>query len=190
MTERWMPVPGFSDYAVSDLGRVKRIVPDRKNHSCRTLVSWRGNHQYETVGLSRDGKLFRRLVHRLVCEAFHGSPPTPDHQVAHNDGTRHNNRADNLRWATRAENMTDCVAHGTRAAGESHGRKTKPERTPRGEQHGHAKIGERDVLDIRAAPRAPGSGVALAAKYGISPSTICLIRAGKIWTHIAGRAQA
>ncbi|WP_449411892.1 HNH endonuclease signature motif containing protein [Methylobacterium komagatae] len=63
-----------------------------------------GNHQYPTVSLARDGFGHRRLVHRLVCEAFHGPAPTPEHQVAHADGTRWNARADNLRWATRTEN--------------------------------------------------------------------------------------
>lgn len=182
MAKIWMPVVGFPDYEVSDTGRVRRSRPDALNHACRVLVPWLGNHQYPTVSLARDGRAFRRLVHRLVCEAFHGPAPTPGHQVAHGDGTRWNARADNLRWATRAENMRDCIAHGTRATGPRHGRTTKPERTPRGELHGHAKLSEAAVIAIRSATARTGRS--LAAEYGISPATVCLIRSKKIWRHL------
>jgi hypothetical protein len=180
--EIWMPVAGFPDYEASDLGRIRRSVPAGQGHACGMLIPWLGNHQYQTVGLARDGRSVRRLVHRLVCEAFHGTPPTPGHQVAHADGTRWNNRADNLRWATRAENMGDCVAHGTRATGHRHGRTTKPERTPRGERHGHAKLSEAAVIAIRSA--ISRTGRSLAAEHGVSPATVCLIRARKIWRHL------
>jgi hypothetical protein len=40
-------------------------------------------------------------------------PPTPKHEVAHGDGTRDNNRPENLRWATRSENLLDRTLHGT-----------------------------------------------------------------------------
>ena len=43
------------------------------------------------------------LVHRLVCLAFHGPQPSPDHTVDHIDRDVHNNRAVNLRWATKSE---------------------------------------------------------------------------------------
>lgn len=182
--EIWRPVVGFPDYAVSSKGRVKRAVPDARNHTCRVIVPWIGNHRYETVGLSVGGKVHRRLVHRLVCEAFHGPAPTAAHQAAHCDGTRRNNAAANLRWATRSENMADCLIHGTRAAGPRHGRTLSPEKTPRGERHGHAKLQTEDIQAIRSASREPGSGRALARTYGVSAATISLIRAGKIWRHV------
>jgi hypothetical protein len=52
-------------------------------------------------------------VHRAVCLAFHGLPPSDRHEVAHGDGTRDNNRPENLRWATRSENQSDRTLHGT-----------------------------------------------------------------------------
>lgn len=181
--EQWRPVPGFGDYEVSDLGRVRRAVPDRRNHSLRVLTPWPGSHGYLTVGLVRQGKAFKRLVHRLVCEAFHGPPPTPLHQAAHGDGTRQNNEAGNLRWATRSENMEDARRHGVMPLGARHGRARSPEKTPRGEAHGHAKLTSDQAAAIRAAPRALGSGRALAARYGISPAAVSLIRSGKTWAH-------
>ena len=41
-------------------------------------------------------------VHYLVCYAFHGPPPGPEFDsVDHIDRVRHDNKASNLRWATR-----------------------------------------------------------------------------------------
>lgn len=45
------------------------------------------------------------VVHRVVAAAFHGNPPSTGHVVDHIDTNRHNNRAENLRWVTRLENI-------------------------------------------------------------------------------------
>ncbi|MBX9944837.1 MAG: HNH endonuclease [Reyranella sp.] len=45
------------------------------------------------------------VVHRIVATAFHGPRPSTDHVVDHIDTNRQNNRADNLRWVTRLENI-------------------------------------------------------------------------------------
>lgn len=44
-------------------------------------------------------------VHQVVATAFLGEPPSNDHVVDHIDHNRRNNRQDNLRWVTRAENI-------------------------------------------------------------------------------------
>jgi hypothetical protein len=54
------------------------------------------------------------LAHVLVCETFHGERSSPGHEVAHKDGDPGNNRAENLRWSTHAENVADILRHGRR----------------------------------------------------------------------------
>ena len=186
--EEWRRIADFPDYAVSNHGRVRRVTRSKRNHAPRILKPWIGNHGYEAVHLVRDGVASPKLIHRLVCAAFHGPPPSPQHQAAHGDGTRRNNQATNLRWATRSENAEDARLHGVMATGARHGRTLSPEKTPRGELHGHAKLTEALVVEIRAAPSEPGSGRALAARYGVSAATISLIRSGKTWAHLQSAA--
>jgi hypothetical protein len=61
----------------------------------------RGGKVYHNVFLSYG---VNRLVHRLVCEAFHGHAPSVVHEVAHLNDRGEDNRAENLRWATHQEN--------------------------------------------------------------------------------------
>ena len=110
--EEWRPVSEQPDYEVSNLGRVRR-----DDHFITPYDDGAG---YLSVNLCQRSRLKRRRVHRLVCIAFHGPPPTPKHDAAHWDNDRANNRATNLRWATRKENHADKVRHGTMSRGEKH----------------------------------------------------------------------
>ena len=47
------------------------------------------------------------FVHRAVCEAWHGLPPSPVHQPDHGNRDRTDNRAENLRWRTPVENAAN-----------------------------------------------------------------------------------
>lgn len=182
--ERWRIIAKFPEYAVSNMGRVRRVVADKKNHGCRILKHWLNNKGYPMIGLSKSGVVYRKLISRLVCEAFRGPRPTRKHEVAHNDGRPSNNRVPNLRWATRSENMADCIKHGTKVNGARHFTATNPEKIARGERHGMAVLTAAKVRQIRAAKKVIGSGVALAKRYGVTPATICVIRSRKIWRHV------
>jgi hypothetical protein len=181
--EVWKAVVGFSDYEVSSQGRVRRSRPDRHGRMSRApLTPALGNHGYHVVSLHKDARQVVRMVHRIVCEAFHGPAPSPVHQAAHGDGVRTNNLAANLRWATPAENNLDKHRHGTMRTGEAHHAIANPACMPRGGNHGNAKLTDEAVASIRADSRPQR---VIAAEYGVAQSLISLIKNRKIWAHLA-----
>ena len=111
--ETWKNIKGYEGlYQVSNMGRVKSL--ERKNCLGRTIKERilkpamdRGG--YLQVGLCAGGKKKTLKVHRLVCEAFHDNPENkPD--ANHINENKTDNRACNLEWSTRRENLN----HGTR----------------------------------------------------------------------------
>lgn len=180
--ERWREIVGFPAYVVSNLGRVKRISPGERNHKkigvpLKFGISHSG---YFQVSLFDNGCKVNRRINRLVCEAFHGTPPTKKHHAAHTDGDRTNNHATNLRWATCKENEADKRAHGAAAIGDKHWSKLQPEKRAKGSGHGLSKLTERDIPKIIADHRPQR---AIAAAFGVKQSTIWRIKAGKAWRH-------
>lgn len=152
------------DYAVSAAGMIVRIRPINRSRVGKILKPW-FKDGYPAIDLRRDGLVIKRLVHRIVCEAFNGPQPSPAHEVAHGDGNPANCHADNLRWATHAENEADKSVYGTR------------HRT-------YTKLRECDVIAIRAAPGYRGVVGDLAKEYGVSHQTISSARLGKNWASL------
>jgi hypothetical protein len=109
----WKPIPGLAGFSASEHGDIRREKIGLNGRRPRVLGQTLESTGYKSVSISPgDGTQAQMSAHRLVCLAFHGLPPTPEHQVAHRDGTRTNNAALNLRWATPVENAADRRAHG------------------------------------------------------------------------------
>lgn len=148
----------------TEYGEPDRFIAEVANHwasdECLIWPYSRNNRGYGQI--SRGGR--PKLVHRIVCEVAHGSPP-PDHQAAHSCGKGHEGCVNprHLRWATTSENMLDRTSHGT---------------DNRGERQGSSKLTKDDVLAIRASNARVTD---LARSYGVSPSTICGIQSGRTW---------
>ena len=105
----WVPISSAPRYLISNDGRVW------STHLGRELALTphpKSGHIYVRLA---DGGGNRPVfkVHRLVALAFIGPPPSPKHEVCHNDGNPANNAVGNLRWDTRSENVLDQVRHGT-----------------------------------------------------------------------------
>lgn len=163
----WRAIPGFVGiYDASDAGEVRRVGRSRGTR-LGVLKPYRRPDGYLYATLRRDGRSHTIGVNRLVCLAFHGEPPTSEHEAAHRNGQRGDNRASNLAWLSPVENMADQVAHGTRVAGE---------------RNGAAKLTASDVAEIRAR-LATGSATqtAIAAEFGVSQSHVSEIASGRKW---------
>ena len=72
-----------------------------------------GNHHggYKRISVSQNNKKKCVFVHQLVCEAFNGKNPNTDdnNTVDHIDRNRSNNKATNLRWASRYEQRLNTI---------------------------------------------------------------------------------
>lgn len=118
----WRPIPDWPAYEVSNHGDVRRAsdggspIAKRGKVLRRNLV---GRYYRVSLHCPTRGRM-QMMVHRAVAIAFIGPPPSPTHQVAHGDNNGLNNRPENLRWATQAENMADQIEHGTRRWGNRH----------------------------------------------------------------------
>ncbi len=147
--ERWHQVRGWEGrYVITDQGRVLSALT-----GC--VLKPALDRGYPHVNLYRDGKRTTRHVHILVLEAFRGWRVVG--QVSrHLNGNRADNRLENLRWGTYAENEADKRVHG---------------------RSGH-KLTAAKARRIR---RARGPQRQVAERFGISASLVSLIRSGNSW---------
>ncbi len=185
MRVEWRTIQAFPDYEISSTRIVRRRIADRRCWKAYpagyVLSQWKSKN----VHRSRDGKstdngrmmvtLYHGvkqslLVSRLVCEAFHGMPPSLDHQAAHNNGNRLDDRSENLRWATAKENVSDQLIHGTRVVGEL---------------HIGSKLKEYQIYEIRNLISKGKTFRFVGKMYNISQSTYFRIRNGTSWRHLA-----
>lgn len=107
LNEEWRPVVGYEDhYMVSSLGRVKSV----KFNKERILQPQSVAHGYLQVGLTKAGKQKFFRVHTLVARAFLGECP-PGYEVNHKSetGDKTDNRADNLEYVTKSQNIRHAI---------------------------------------------------------------------------------
>lgn len=94
--EKWKQITDYEKYFVSSKGRVKRenkqlVKPEKlKKGYCRVI-------------LSKNGKVKKFSVHRLVAIAFIPNPENKP-EVNHINGKKQDNKIKNLEWVTRIEN--------------------------------------------------------------------------------------
>ncbi|MDX1651225.1 MAG: NUMOD4 domain-containing protein [Brumimicrobium sp.] len=115
MKEQWKDIPKFSDYEISNLGRIRSKKRTKKYKSGRTIKfdskikSLRKHPQNNFIMTDLiDDKGKRRTVypHKLVAEAFiENDKPRKNKIVIHKDGDFNNNRIDNLAWASFSESV-------------------------------------------------------------------------------------
>ena len=168
-------IPGNSSYRATSDGLIQTCL--RRTRDLRTFRSPEWQTMKPSVGrtghfrlkLYAGGVIQYRSVHTLVLEAFAG--PRPRGMVCrHLDGNPANNRPENLRWGTAAENSADSKRHGTH---------------PQGSKSGMAKLGESDIVFIRRLRNEGRTAAEIGKMFGVSDVAICYICSRRTWAHVA-----
>lgn len=179
-TEEFRPVEGFPGYRVSNLGRVQscwRMGPAKAKHdeSCwRDLKPGMMRDGYKFVSLHRDGRQYTRKNSVLVAIAFHGAKP-PGMVCRHLNGNPGDDRAENLAWGTYSQNIHDAIRHGT---------------FPLGEKAKRSRLKTADVVRIVGMLAAGDLIKDIAARFGVSSTTVADIAAGRTWAHLTGASPS
>lgn len=99
-------IEGFEHYFISDEG----IVYSDYSGTLKQMHPFKDSKgRYLIIKLSLNGKVYPKLVHRLVAEAFIENPyHLPE--VNHKDKDPSNNCVSNLNWCTRKENLHDSYS--------------------------------------------------------------------------------
>ncbi len=170
MTEEWRSIPSWP-YEVSDLGRVRSLGGRKGSSPGRILkpqeAQSKGGANYERVWLKAHPRNRFVLVHILVLETFVGPRPTPGHECNHKNGIKRDNRASNLEWATRSENIRHAFASGL----------NRP-------SYGNRRLTPEQVVQIRSRHAAGETTVALAKSFGVHNSNVGLIVRRRTWQHV------
>ncbi len=123
--EEWRPVVGWSNYMISNIGRVYskiRLKPNTKNTTCGGAMC--GNTKtkmgYIVAKLRYCGKNKTCKVHRLVAEAFLPKEDGLD-IINHKDGDKTNNHVSNIEWCNPLQNNLHALSTGLRV--NAHGEK-------------------------------------------------------------------
>lgn len=102
MSENIKPIDKYPGYFVSSVGDVF----SNKSGEMRKLSPYRSKSGsgYKMIDLFQDGRKHKKLVHRLVAEAF---IPNPNNlpEVNHKDTDILNNNDWNLEWITHKDNL-------------------------------------------------------------------------------------
>jgi hypothetical protein len=163
--EKWAEIPGAGgNYYASSLGRIGSVPRAKtKGGVLKPTVSPQGYHR---VMLYVNGKRVRAFVHRLVLSAFIAECPEGK-EAAHLDGTRDNNRLENLAWVSRSENHSHKIQHGTWQGGEN---------------NPYAKLTQKAVMNIRKELRNGTKQRDIAEIHRVSEQAISDIKHGKRWS--------
>ena len=162
---KWAVPPCAPTLIVSDAGHVVRMASSRKVGSRWQTFAEKELGQrlvgagYLAVSVKECGRKRTLYVHRLVAEAFLGTPSDAN-EVNHLDGDKTNNHAQNLEWTTHSQNLQHAARHGL---------------------HGSVVLTPAKVRAVRQMLNKGKSLAVVAQTFGVTSSAINHIKQGRSW---------
>ncbi len=117
MREVWKQIPGFHNYAVSSLGRIRRETEGKGTYPGKLLMTDIGRWGYKYVKLYSRGQRTSVYLHKAVLWAFKGKQKLEGN---HKNGKKEDNRLTNLEYVTRSQNILHSYKIGTHRKGPKH----------------------------------------------------------------------
>lgn len=118
LLDYWQKIPGFDRHEASYSGRIRHLgkVIQRGKYVFEwvngAVINGQNNgNDYLKVGINEYGVFYHEYVHILVAKTF---IPNPDRlpEVNHLNLVKWDNRASNLEWCTRKQNIEHAVKNG------------------------------------------------------------------------------
>jgi len=172
--EIWRFIEGFDDkYQVSNLGRVKSLIPWSKTHTTERILRQGNLHGYYRVELYLNKKKISYGVHRLVGQAFIPNPNNLPY-INHKNGRPSENYVENLEWVTPQQNIQHAFRTGLYDLEKR-----------KGEKNSQSKLTEEKVREIRQIyDGKENSYKTLGIKYGVSNTLIKYVVKKMYWKHV------
>lgn len=165
LDEEWRIIPGHLNYMVSDMGRVKLLVPIATRKPGLINIST-GKTGYQQVYVDKRSW----AVHILVMLAFVGER-SEGIEVNHKNGVKDDNRLENLEYVTHLENIRHSFKMGLRPS------------SGKGQDHYSAKLTDDDIRKIRTLGDTM-SQAAIGRMFNVTGTTIWSILHNRSWTHV------
>lgn len=166
-------------YAVSNKGRVASYAKSVEKDG--ELLKGSAIEGYSVLRLRVNGGYLALLFHRMVAEAFVKKTSPAHEKVIHLNHKKQDNRADNLKWATKEE----VAAHNKKSPAVMAYRKKMEEVIPnikRGLKLTVAQV--KQIKKTLASPKRKLTFKQIAEKYGVSEMAITRINRGENWGHV------
>lgn len=177
---QWRVCPRFPDYEVSECGDMRRATAIENRPAGYRLTGFVNVGGYLAYAVTMPGETRNRSVpaYRLVAEAFLGPPPTPKHEVAHNNGSKVSAHYTHLRWATRQENHADMQVHKTAVKGGRNGRAVLTDESALECRREYRRLKARGYSNTYRGFKD------LMVKYGIGRTALRMLGRGETWRHL------
>jgi len=171
--ELWRVIPNSHKlYQVSNYGRVKSFVNDKKNGKILKGGEINGFKLIQISTSKMGSKKF--YVHKLVAEAWLPNPNPQNTIVTHLDGVLTNNHVSNLEWHTRE---TLIEKHRELAKKQTNSPKFK-------RVVSNSKLQESDIAHLKSMLQKGVAQSKIAKMFCISEMQVTRIKRGENWGHV------